>query len=183
MGIYYVRHGQTDWNLHNKMQGKTDIALNENGRQQAKITKEKLKDVPITRIYCSPLARAKETAQIINENWGLDILEEERIKERDFGVYEGQSCTSLNYCELWKISDKVPFEHAEDTKTFYKRVESFFEEIALIAQSEDILVVAHGGVSIPYHCYFHGYEYENLNEVMLANCEVSYIEGKMYDNV
>ena len=59
MGLYFVRHGQTDWNVRGKLQGKSDIALNETGRLQAVETREKLKQVAMDAIYCSPLMRAK----------------------------------------------------------------------------------------------------------------------------
>ena len=64
--IYLVRHGQTDWNLKKKLQGHTDISLNESGRMQAREIAEKISKCKITRIICSDLARAKETAEIID---------------------------------------------------------------------------------------------------------------------
>lgn len=180
MSIYFVRHGQTDWNLNNKMQGSVDIPLNDTGRQQAQTTRALLRDVQIHRIYCSPLSRARETASIINENWNLRVHVDERLKERNFGVYEGQSGLHLNFHELWKRNSMPPFHGAEDSVSFYQRVEQFLDGIIDFAQEENILIVAHGGVSIPFHCYFHGYLIENLNEVMLANCEIAHMERKKF---
>ena len=65
MRIYIMRHGETDWNRENKIQGRVDIPLNENGRELARITAEKLKKIPFAAAITSPLIRAKETAEII----------------------------------------------------------------------------------------------------------------------
>ena len=80
MKIYVTRHGQTDWNLEGKTQGRVDIELNEVGIKQAKQTKEKLKNIDIDLIICSPLKRAKKTAEIINEGRNIPIIYDEEIK-------------------------------------------------------------------------------------------------------
>ena len=67
MKIYVIRHGQTDWNVAGKCQGRTDIELNETGIEQAKQAKEQLKNYNIDQIICSPLKRTRKTAEIINE--------------------------------------------------------------------------------------------------------------------
>ena len=67
MKILVTRHGQTDWNLDKKVQGKADIELNEKGRQQAEETKKLLDYKDIDLIICSPLIRARQTAEIINK--------------------------------------------------------------------------------------------------------------------
>ena len=65
--LYIVRHGETDWNREHKVQGRTDIPLNDYGRRLARETAEGMKDIPIDLCFTSPLLRAKETAQIILE--------------------------------------------------------------------------------------------------------------------
>ena len=178
MHIYFLRHGQTDWNLLGKMQGHADIPLNETGMKQAQKTAEKFKDIKMDAIYSSPLTRAMETARIINQNWGLPIQTDERLQERNFGDYEGNASAALDYRELWKLSDEPPFHGAEDTQAFYGRVNDFLNSIGDIACVENILIVAHGGVSIPFHCYFHGYDLENYASVLLGNCEIACEEYK-----
>jgi broad specificity phosphatase PhoE len=66
--IYFVRHGETEYNVLNLMQGHMDIPLNENGINQAKIAREELKDLKIDEIYSSPLIRAYKTAEIIKKS-------------------------------------------------------------------------------------------------------------------
>ena len=65
MNIYVIRHGETDWNAGRRIQGRSDIPLNEKGRQLAKVTAEALKDIVFGAAYSSPLKRAMETARII----------------------------------------------------------------------------------------------------------------------
>lgn len=67
MKFYVVRHGQTDWNAEGRIQGKTDIELNETGIEQARQLKELIKDYNIDLIISSPLKRTRKTAEIINE--------------------------------------------------------------------------------------------------------------------
>lgn len=74
MSIFIVRHGQTDLNLKKKIQGRVDSPLNESGKKQASETREKLLNVNIDLIICSPLLRTKETANIINKDRNIPII-------------------------------------------------------------------------------------------------------------
>ena len=91
MKLYIIRHGQTDWNRARRLQGRTDIPLNEWGRRVAELTREGLKDVAFDMAFTSPLIRAKETAEIILGDRNVPIIEDERIIEVNFGAYEGES--------------------------------------------------------------------------------------------
>lgn len=85
-----VRHGQTDWNLHDLLQGSSDIPLNDTGRAQAREAAHLLSDVRWDRIVTSPMARAVETARIIaGECAVLDIEIDDELVERDYGGAEG----------------------------------------------------------------------------------------------
>ena len=72
--LYIMRHGKTDWNAKHKLQGRTDIPLNEEGIQMAEQAKEKYKDVNFDICYCSPLVRAKQTAEIVLEGRNIPIV-------------------------------------------------------------------------------------------------------------
>lgn len=173
MGLYFVRHGQTDWNVEGKLQGRSDIPLNATGRAQAAETREKLKHVHMDAVYCSPLKRAKETAEIINALWGLPIHYDERLMERGFGDMEGALRASVPFDDLWAISNVSLFAKGEDTASFFERVESFLTDILPYAVEKEILVVAHGGVSIPYQRFFEGCRgVDNLTTLIIGNCEV-----------
>ena len=91
MKLYVIRHGQTDWNVKEKCQGRTDIELNNTGIKQAQNAKEQLKKYKIDLIICSPLKRTRKTAEIINEAINCQIISDERIIERGFGNIEGKT--------------------------------------------------------------------------------------------
>ena len=76
--LYIMRHGKTDWNALHKLQGRTDIPLNEEGRLMALKAHEEYKSWNIDVCYCSPLIRAVETAQIVLKNRGIPIITDER---------------------------------------------------------------------------------------------------------
>jgi probable phosphoglycerate mutase len=89
--FYVLRHGQTDWNAQARLQGSTDIPLNDTGREQARIAAEFLADEGITRIIASPLSRALETAQIVGQRIGIAPELDPRLTERNFGLFEGMT--------------------------------------------------------------------------------------------
>ena len=89
MKLYIVRHGQTGYNIDNKVCGISDVELTSLGKQQAIKAREQLEDQKIDYIFASPLQRAYETAKIINENHQLEIKIDSRIQEFIFGIFEG----------------------------------------------------------------------------------------------
>ena len=87
-----IRHGQTDWNKANLMQGITDIPLNDTGREQARTTGKKLADMGLefTVLVSSPLSRAHETAQLVGEHFDLQVHKTyPELVERAYGAGEG----------------------------------------------------------------------------------------------
>ncbi len=179
MKIYLTRHGQTDWNLAHKLQGRVDIALNKTGEEQAQIAKEKLKDAKIDLIICSPLKRAKKTAEIINTDRKIPIIYDERIAERDCGEFEGKTVQEMKSTEFWNYEKNIQYEKAEDMQSFFNRVYGFLNETKEKYQDKNILLVAHGGVSVPVICYFNGIpKEENLISIGIKNCEVKEFEVK-----
>ena len=88
--LYIIRHGKTDWNLRHKLQGKTDIPLNEEGIKMAKEAGEQYKDVHFDVCYVSPLTRAQVTAKLLLEGRDVPIITDERLAEMGFGIYEGE---------------------------------------------------------------------------------------------
>ena len=89
MKLYLIRHGQTDWNLEGKIQGRTDIPLNQTGLEQAAMLAKGMEHRPVTRIFSSPLKRALQTAQIIGESRNAPVEIVEDLQEVDFGRWEG----------------------------------------------------------------------------------------------
>ncbi|MFI3170892.1 MAG: histidine phosphatase family protein [Eubacteriales bacterium] len=156
--IYFVRHGETDWNIEKRMQGQVDIPLNEFGCTLAVKTGIGMKDIQFDYIYASPLSRAYHTAELImQENKRTKtyrIQSEERIKEISFGIYEGLCCSK----EGWNMPDDnfknffqnshlyVTPEGGESLESVMCRTTNFLNEIFRNEDLKDktILVVSHG---------------------------------------
>lgn len=153
MKIYFVRHGETDWNKERKIQGQVDIPLNEFGRHLARETAKGLRDVPFDVCFTSPLERARETAQIILQGRDVPILEDKRILEMNFGVLEGKCCSK----EGWDVPDSFQMffddpvhyqapEGGEDFQAVRKRTGDFLNWLFAQEQYRDstVLVTTHG---------------------------------------
>lgn len=153
MKIYFVRHGETDWNKERKIQGQVDIPLNEFGRHLARETAKGLRDVPFDVCFTSPLGRARETAQIILQGRDVPILEDKRILEMNFGVLEGKCCSK----EGWDVPDSFQMffddpvhyqapEGGEDFQAVRERTGDFLNWLFAQEQYQDstVLVTTHG---------------------------------------
>lgn len=177
MKLYIVRHGQTNWNKLKKVMGRSDEELNEEGIKQAIETKRLLENENIDLIISSPLKRAKRTAEIINENKNTQIIYDDRIIERDFGEFEGLTISEFDidsFCDYYKNEQ---YNKAENVQEFFSRIYKFLDEIKEKYKDKNILIVTHGGVSIPIACYFNGIPKDGfLKDLALKNCEV-----KIYD--
>ncbi len=172
--LFITRHGQTDWNVLHKVQGKADISLNAKGINQDLQTKQKLESQKIDLIICSPLKRAKETAEIINSNRNIPIIYDEKISERDFGEFEGTEQENFDFEGFWSYYKNFKYQKAENIKDFFSRIYSRLDEIKSEYRNINVLLVTHGGVSIPVNCYFNGIPTEdNLLSLVLNNCEVA----------
>lgn len=140
-----ARHGQTQWNVDKRKQGHTDIPLNEKGREEALMLGHKIKDLPFTACYSSNLQRAHETA-IIALNGRLPVQMDARLKERNYGKWEGK--LSKDYSQA-KPHEKEDVEH--DTSVL-KRLKTCLQEYSLKHPNGHILIVAHNGLLASLLC-------------------------------
>ncbi|MCU6685636.1 histidine phosphatase family protein [Dorea acetigenes] len=153
MKLYFVRHGETDWNKARKIQGQVDIPLNEFGRMLAKKTAKGLADIPFTVCYTSPMGRAKETAELILAGRDVPIVIDERIVEMGFGEYEGKCCSKKG----WELPDNfhcfftdpvnyIAPKGGEGFADVKKRTGDFLEELYQKEEYKDsnILITTHG---------------------------------------
>jgi broad specificity phosphatase PhoE len=176
MKIILIRHGQTDWNIEGKVQSITDIPLNETGLQQAYKAKEILTDYSFEKAIVSPLIRARQTAQIVCAGRNIDITYDERIKERNFGRFEGLSYKgNVEYrTGAWTLEEAHKLDTVEPYNEFYRRIADFLNDLYSTHPDKSILLVAHGGVSIAVAHYFKGIPKSGcLHEYILDNCAVA----------
>ena len=141
--ISIVRHGQTDWNLHKRIQGSTDIPLNRTGRAEAAEAGVRLRERTWDAIVASPLARAEETARIIAGELGLSApLTIPDITERHHGEIEG-----LTFSERQtRFPDGVVVPGLESRQDVLDRVLPALGRIAEQHRGKSVLVISHGGV-------------------------------------
>lgn len=150
MKLYVVRHGQTDWNLEHRVQGITDIPLNEKGREDAKELVPLVKKLNIDVVIASPLDRARETAKIITDG-AYPINVDDRIKERDWGLNEGASLDDVDKWDCWDVILNTRVQNIEAIQDFMDRVSSFIEDIKVKYKDKNVLIVTHSAVSRVIH--------------------------------
>jgi 2,3-bisphosphoglycerate-dependent phosphoglycerate mutase len=154
--ILAIRHGETAWNVDVRIQGNTDIALNARGRDQAlrlgAAVGRSHESEPVSAIYSSDLARAFETAQAVANNVGLAVQRDVGLRERGFGIFEGQTFdevmqTRPEDAKRWRLRepDYCP-EGGESLSQFRARILRCVEALAAQHPGGQIAVVAHGGV-------------------------------------
>mgnify|MGYP000244700882 CR=1 FL=1 len=152
--IILVRHGETDWNVQHKIQGSTDIPLNENGETQAMRAAARLAQIPISAIYASDYSRAARTAQLIHEKHpGVPLILDEDLRERSWGRLEGltwQDIERRHAAEIKGITsgslDYAPPD-GESKKTVINRANRFLGRVIRKHPDATVVVVTHGGVA------------------------------------
>lgn len=153
--FFFIRHGETDWNLQHRMQGATDIPLNDTGRAQAMAARDFLAHAGITRLIASPLIRAFETAQILNETAKLPLMQHAGLMERSFGIYEGKHRRDAPN-ENGHIADGEPHEKIEAFAAVAARARAAIDEALVLYPEDRIAFVSHGGVFSALHHDFCG---------------------------
>ena len=170
MKIYAMRHGQTDWNAKGRIQGRTDIPLNETGRAQAEKAAINLPE-NITVIFSSPLERAIETAEIINKRFNVEIVTEERLIERNFGDYEGLSINRVDINSLRRWTDNAPTPGGETIHDVFLRITDFLDRLKVEYCDQTVLIVSHGHVLRSIIWYFNGLPEDGKEAVVeTPNC-------------
>lgn len=182
MKLYLVRHGQTDWNRARKLQGCTDIPLNEYGRYVAELTREGLKEVAFDVAFTSPLIRAKETAEIILKDRNVPIIEEERIIEVNFGAYEGEDFRlgDENLQNFFARPELYyPVNGSESMESILERTGTFLSELYANPKYQDstILITTHGAALCGLLCNIKKWEIADFWKGGLhKNCGLSIVE-------
>lgn len=141
--LHVVRHGETDWNLGRRVQGHTDIPLNDEGRRQARLLSTQLAAIPFDAAYSSDLSRAAETARILLGPRSLSVIACEGLREKHFGTWEG--LTDVDVRERFPQAVNGAWGDGETADEMGQRVVTTLARIADSHPNGQVLVVTHGG--------------------------------------
>ncbi len=150
--LVLVRHGQTEWNVDGKFQGQSNVALTEEGIRQARELAEHFPVQKLDAIYASDLSRARVTAEIVGDYFGLPVQVTRELRELHFGDWEG-----LSYDEIvsgWPDAlenflqhpDRLRIPHGESFHQLQERAMLVIAKILAAHDDETVLVVAHGAI-------------------------------------
>jgi broad specificity phosphatase PhoE len=166
--ILLARHGETDWNREHRWQGQSDTPLNDTGRKQARALAEELAGEPLDAVYSSDLIRAHETARVVAEQRGLDVVAIRDLRERSFGSLEGLTTDEI---QARYPGIELPWSDGETREAMAERVLGALKRIAETHPDAHVLVVSHGGPlrAVLTHCGLDGVE-------RIDNCHVLRID-------
>lgn len=177
--VYFVRHGQTVWNVENKICGATDIELTEYGHQQAVETGKKIVEegIQADEILYSPLVRAAETARHISEITGIPARMEPRLKEQNFGKWES---TPRDGEEFKKAKEDFcnRYDGGESMLHLAQRVYNLLDEIKKESDEKTYILVAHNGIARVVQSYFYEMTNAQFAAFGVKNCDVIRYEFK-----
>lgn len=174
MKLYVIRHGQTNSNVKNIVGGILED-INENGIEQAKNAREKVKNLDIDLVICSPAGRTKHTYALLNIE-ELPIIYDERLIERDVGLFEDENYSNIDTKEFWNYYS-TKYTGLESMKSVYNRVSECLNELKEKYYDKSILLVTHGGVSRVIHWYCYGIpEDGSVTYGKHENCEIKEYE-------
>ena len=171
--FYFVRHGQTVWNVEGKICGATDIALTELGHEQAIATGKKILEEHIhaDEILYSPLMRAADTAKHISEITGIPARVEQRLMEQNFGKYESTPRDGAEFREA-KKNFVNHYDGGESMLRLCQRIYNLLDDIKEEADEKVYLLVAHNGISRAVQSYFYDMTNDEFAAFGIKNCEI-----------
>lgn len=172
--VYFVRHGQSEWNVQDKICGKTDVPLTETGHQQAIETGKKFLEQGITadEILYSPLQRAADTARHIAEITGIPLREEPRLVEQCFGKWEATSPRNREDFKKAKTQFIDSFETGESMLRLAQRIYNLLDELKAQSEEKTYILVAHNGIARVVQSYFRDMTNEEYAAYGVPNCQI-----------
>ena len=172
--IYFVRHGESEWNVADRICGQTDVALTDLGHTQAIATGQKIVEagIVIDEILYSPLIRAAETARHISEMTGAPMRMEPRLVEQNFGKWEGTS--PRNAADFFETKKQFVCRHegGESMLQLAQRIYNLLDELKK-ETDKTYMLVAHNGIARVVCSYFHDMTNEEYASYGVKNCSVT----------
>lgn len=162
MKLYFTRHGQTEWNLEGRLQGKLNSNLTDLGKEQAQWLRDSMVDVKIDHMISSTSGRAIETATILNKERQLEHIQLEDLCEIDLGHWQGRKHSDIEMSEpelfnaLWHKPEDFNGSEQESLTDLIKRAGRAFEYIADNYADKSVMVVTHGMWLKALYAYIEG---------------------------
>jgi len=170
-----IRHGETRWNVEQRVQGHGDSPLTEAGQRQAEALARRLASERFDLLVSSDLGRALDTARALAQASGHDIRLDARFRERNFGAGEGLAYREIDvrFPDAFRPEREVDPDYAipggESRRAFHERVASAFESLALEHPGRRIVVVTHGGVLGALYRHIHGIPVAQPHRIAIGN--------------
>lgn len=173
MNLYIVRHGQTNCNKENKYNCRLDEDINDVGIKQAIETSNKVRNLNLDLIICSPMKRTKHTCEIINVN-NVPVIYDDRLMERVGGVLTNTVIDDYFFTDYYNYYSTNILEGLESLPELFNRVHSFIDELKDKYKEKNILLVTHGAVARAIQFYFEAIPEDGmlLNISGQKNCEI-----------
>lgn len=169
MKLYVLRHGQTNENIGEILQGNMETVLNETGKMQAMAVRDKVKAANIDLVICSPKLRARQTAELAAP--GIPLITDERLLSRHHGEFQGLARSQINLKEYWNIKLNKQYEKAESMGEIFNRVSSLLNDISINYGDKTVLLVTHSGIVRVLYYYFKGFPDDgDLTEYESTTC-------------
>ena len=187
--IYIVRHGQTEWNLLGKTQGRGNSDLTPKGIEQAELLADSMTKYPIDYIYSSDLGRAYQTAEIIGNKLNIEVEKTEALREMNFGTWEGRIIKDIieEDPELYKMWRNEPhiakIPQGETLSQIKERTDAFIKEINEKYDGKHIVLVTHSLCARIMLLSFLDSDVKNIYRINQANTALNIIELRDYGPV
>ena len=179
--LIIIRHGETVWNVEGKKQGQLDSPLTALGIKQAKALAQRLTEESFTALYASNLGRAYTTAEYIAARTNHKISPEQRLRERNFGIFQGLTDEQIKnkYSAEYHshLADTVNYviPEGESLRQFYERNTACLENLTARHAGEIIAVVTHGGIIDGWFRYIFDLPLETVRRAKLWNASINCI--------
>ena len=190
--FYIVRHGETEWNVKDIIQGQSDSPLTKNGINQAKKLAALFKNIKFDQVFSSDLLRAKRTAELVALEHKMVVKTSQLLRERRFGKWQGRKAQEMKkelkdaYRRRNQLAKKERFlylldDDIETDEDMIRRFITFLRETAILFPAKKVLVVSHGGVMRKLLIHLGFAKYDELPGGSISNTGYIIIESDGVD--
>lgn len=171
--IYLTRHGETEWNIQHRLQGWKDSPLTSKGINDAIALSQKISGIRFHSIYSSPSKRALNTVKILSGDKEIPIIQDENLREINFGEWEGKTKAEINerfeneFSSLWESPDLYDHQphNGESLSNVRRRVEEVLKKIIETNKDGNVLIVTHAVIVATMIAYFKNSPTEKLWDI------------------